>query len=355
MSNVEMLRQNWLKRTRFQPVAPYPRFTEEGLVLGADTRLASAPPDLADFESQQRILALLSAAYGKAISPDVLVNLRRAARAWTKGDKSLAAILIAHAGLPKLAAGDDGCYRLFMADGLLKGGLDPRTLLKTWNIGTDSLDHLAKFNGNHDNKGRFAANPGGSSGEKKPWQRYPNPEMRQKLAEMESNADKPNDGYGVARASNSALGRYQLMRVALQDAGWKNADGSWSDKAKAAGVQSDGDFLGNPEAQEQALTDVMRRNTEQLTANRAYARIGSTIVDEQGNAIPITEAGLQAAAQKEGAGAVGQYLNGTLQSSDLGEKQKRNIEGRLRNASQTPYDASATAAQASRPARGTTR
>jgi hypothetical protein len=104
MSQVETIREGWMKRGRFRPVIPYPRITDDGLVLGASTALAqkSAGGDLTFTGRERRILAPLSAAYGTAISSDTLVPLRRAARAWAKSDKSLAAVLIAQMGLPKL-------------------------------------------------------------------------------------------------------------------------------------------------------------------------------------------------------------------------------------------------------------
>jgi hypothetical protein len=179
----------------------------------------------------------------------------------------------------------------------------------------------------------------------KPWEKYPNAPIRQKLAELESSADKPNNGYGERNKSTNALGRYQLLKTALIDAGWKNADGKWSDKAKKAGVTSDAQFLKNPEAQEKALTDVMQRYGEQLKAYGATEKIGTTVEDSNGKPLFITESGLMAAAHKEGAPTVAKYLDPNKRST-LRAPQIANIEHRLREAASTPYDASATAAQA---------
>jgi hypothetical protein len=107
---------------------------------------------------------------------------------------------------------------------------------------------------------------------------------------------------------------------------------------------------------------VTQRNTEQLKAqeNGSYARIGTTVIDSNGNKITITEAGLLAAAHKQGAGAVHRYftwvdgLNGNTQGAIPPDKRKdafKNIEGRLSKAADTPYDRAATAAHTTLPGR----
>jgi hypothetical protein len=78
-------------------------FSSDGLALGAGTILLSAvgPRRLADLQGEEaRLLALLSAAYGKAISPSVLGNVERAAKCWREGDETAAVTHLVHAGLP---------------------------------------------------------------------------------------------------------------------------------------------------------------------------------------------------------------------------------------------------------------
>jgi hypothetical protein len=72
-------------------------------VLGAGTVLVPAHEArrLASLDGQEaRVLALLSAAYGKAVAPAVLGNIARAADAWRQGDDCLAYIHLAHSRLP---------------------------------------------------------------------------------------------------------------------------------------------------------------------------------------------------------------------------------------------------------------
>src|SRR5215475_14236791 len=101
----EQLRDEWRARTRFVPIHPVMTFAPEGLVLGAGTILVPAEGvrRLKSLKGQeQRILALLSAAHGKAVSSSVLGNIERAGRAWSFGDDCLAYIHLAHAGLHPL-------------------------------------------------------------------------------------------------------------------------------------------------------------------------------------------------------------------------------------------------------------
>jgi hypothetical protein len=83
--------------------------TGQGLVLGAGTVLAKlddkAHPIVAD---QERIWTLLSVAYGEKTSRAVLGSLRRVAKHWQGGDKSLTAIHLAQMGLPDI--GEDAAY-----------------------------------------------------------------------------------------------------------------------------------------------------------------------------------------------------------------------------------------------------
>jgi hypothetical protein len=100
----EQLRQAWQTRARNVPIQSVLHFTPEGLVFGAGTVLVPADGKrrLQKLRGQEaRILALLSVAYGKAVSPAVLGNIKRAGKIWHEGDDCLAYIHLAHAGLSK--------------------------------------------------------------------------------------------------------------------------------------------------------------------------------------------------------------------------------------------------------------
>ena len=77
--------------------------TGQGLVLGAGTLLAKLGGKALPIEAdQERIWTLLSVASGEKISQAVFGSLRRVAKHWQGGDKSLAAIHLAQMGLPDM-------------------------------------------------------------------------------------------------------------------------------------------------------------------------------------------------------------------------------------------------------------
>src|SRR5437763_10916432 len=108
---------------------PVPILTPEGLLLGAGTVLLSTEGwrCLKSINGQElRLLALLSAAYGRAISPSALSNIDRAGKAWREGDDCLAYIHLAHARLPAVDDSQEAARRLFIADAFMKAGAHPR-------------------------------------------------------------------------------------------------------------------------------------------------------------------------------------------------------------------------------------
>jgi hypothetical protein len=101
----ERLREAWHARKQAIAISPVLTFAPQGLVLGAGTILVQADSSrrMQSLDGQEvRVLALLSAAYGRAVAPSVLGNIKRAAKAWGEGDDCLAYIHLAHARLPAL-------------------------------------------------------------------------------------------------------------------------------------------------------------------------------------------------------------------------------------------------------------
>ena len=144
----EQLRQAWQSRARNVPIQSVLHFTPEGLVFGAGTVLV--PVDgrrrLQKLKGQEaRILALLSAAYGKAVSPAVLGNIERAGKSWHEGDDCLAYIHLAHAGLSKSQDPYESTRCLFIADALLNTGTSPRAILKALKFDATYIDSVEKF------------------------------------------------------------------------------------------------------------------------------------------------------------------------------------------------------------------
>src|ERR1700730_4311562 len=133
--------------------------TGRGLILSAGTLLAKLDDKALPVEAEQeRIWTLLAVAYGEKISPTVLGSLRRVAKHWQGGDKSLAAIHLAQMGLPDI--GEDAAYRLSLAAELIDAGVGPRELGR--GLSFDPPAGLLKYN---PDQTRVPAGSGKESGE----------------------------------------------------------------------------------------------------------------------------------------------------------------------------------------------
>lgn len=108
---------------------------DDGLRLGCGTVLVrmamtrSGDLCLAIDADQERLLALLSAAYARQVDPAVVKQIKRASAQWQRGEKANAHIELAFARLPRLRPGEDA-FRLFLAEDLLAQGMTPRSLAR---------------------------------------------------------------------------------------------------------------------------------------------------------------------------------------------------------------------------------
>jgi hypothetical protein len=141
------------------------KISESGLMLGtivlAPGRrgIAGDNPEITLDGAEERVLALLAIAYGKAIAPGVLGNIRRAAQYWRRGERSLAEIELALTGLPCLP--DRKAFsRLCLADELMAQGVSPRELLTACDLDPVPFD-LVKGGYNPDQPRVPAGNPKG--------------------------------------------------------------------------------------------------------------------------------------------------------------------------------------------------
>ncbi|MDE2229914.1 MAG: phage portal protein [Alphaproteobacteria bacterium] len=204
--------------------------------------------------------------------------------------------------------------------------------------------------------GRWTADDGGggpvrpvsarSASGRKAWLGRSHAAFRQKIAEAEQSANRKDNGNGAINHHSGALGRYQLTRGTLENAGWTDRNGNW---IAAKGITSTQQFLRDPDAQERAIGDVMRHYESELETNGSYQYIGRTYRGVEGP-ITITQAGLVAAAHRQGAGAVATYLraleaNGWKSGPRVfgalpGEKNENvgpSIEHRMRVFQNVPY------------------
>lgn len=156
----------WQARLRTMPISPSLKFATDGLVLGAGTVVLAAD-GMRRLQSMQgresRVLALLSAACGKAVLPSVIGNIKRAAKAWSEGDDCLAYIHLAHARLPTPDDPYDAAHRLFIVDSFMKAGTSPRTVFEALRLSPQYIDAVEKsFN---PDEPRVPAGGGKPSGE----------------------------------------------------------------------------------------------------------------------------------------------------------------------------------------------
>jgi hypothetical protein len=97
------------------------------------------------------------------------------------------------------------------------------------------------------------------------------------------------------------LGKYQMGKLALIDAGYKDKDGNWTGKN---GVNSEEDFLNSPEAQENSFDEYKRSQWRDVKKRKLDQYIGKEV-----GGIRITASGLLAGAHLKGVkGGIKKYL-----------------------------------------------
>lgn len=129
-------------------------------------------------------------------------------------------------------------------------------------------------------------------------------EFRQALGEKESAC-----GYDVVNPYGY-MGKYQIGGLALQDIGFKDAEGKWTEEAGKYGVKSDNDFLNNPNAQEVAFDLIIKNNLKYIENYGLDKYLNQTV-----DGVFITESGLVAASHLVGAGGLNKaFENGDLDS-----------------------------------------
>ena len=134
-------------------------------------------------------------------------------------------------------------------------------------------------------------------------------EARQGFHDVESEADR----YAAINMSvgNGAHGMYQLRDPAFEELGMVDSKGNWIEDNKY-GVKSRAEFRANPLAQEKALEDLLPIYAKNLRWEQAKVPEGGEIqVYTNGRLVPVevTNDGLVAAAHREGAHRVAQYLD----------------------------------------------
>jgi hypothetical protein len=140
-------------------------FDEAGLVLGAGTILApmrrdGAGAEILDLSGEDRILAALTATFLAPVNIALLGKLRHASDLWSRGEKSLAQIHLAHLRLPQIDEAQ--AFRLFLADRLMAEGFSPRELCKQ--LAFELSAGLRRFDQDQPRDGRGRWTSGGDFG-----------------------------------------------------------------------------------------------------------------------------------------------------------------------------------------------
>ena len=144
----QSLQEAWRAHQSRVPMSHELRFTPDGLVLGAGTMLVEAQVGrlLKSVKGQEaRVLALLSAAHGRAVAPSILGNIERATKAWREGDDCLAYMHLAHAGLRSLQDFRRGAYRLFLADRAIANAASPRAVFEALRLNAGYIEAIGKL------------------------------------------------------------------------------------------------------------------------------------------------------------------------------------------------------------------
>lgn len=145
MRQIADLQKRWQTSARFHALHSGMSLEKEALKLGAGTVLAKrnhAGALVLDGE-EARLLTLFAVAYGRPVQPTVLAKLRNASKWACAGDECMAAMQIALA-LPMLRDPSEVGRRLFIADGLMSDGVDPRDIWTALEFDLTPLDVLDK-------------------------------------------------------------------------------------------------------------------------------------------------------------------------------------------------------------------
>lgn len=99
-------------------------------------------------------------------------------------------------------------------------------------------------------------------------------------------------------------GKYQMGRLALQDAGFLDADGNWTELANSHGIFSESDFLQSPEGQEAAIRTCHQKICGYIRSYGLDAYVGKRYCG-----VRVTYSGLLAACHLVGAKSMKAALN----------------------------------------------
>ena len=192
MQAIVDLQKQWRERERFCKLHAHPSLEKDGVVLGANTVLAKRNSDGALDSNEARAFTLLAVAYGRPVDRSILGKIDLASRHARAGNEAMAAMHVALARLPALRDPEDAAKRLFIADGLIKEGAEPRDIWIALEFDPASLDALTKFNPDEARVPAGSGRPGGR------WTRDGDSTLSElpAVAAARVTADRAYSGYG---------------------------------------------------------------------------------------------------------------------------------------------------------------
>ena len=164
------------------------------------------------------------------------------------------------------------------------------------------------------------------------------PEFVDKIAYTESRGNCKNNinDYGCVNKENSAFGRYQMQKPALQDAQFMDKNKQFT---KLSGVKNMQEFLDNPKAQETAFCNYLNKADQYNKNWNNYKYLGKNV--QIGDlVVPMTKEMMLAGTHRQGANKLNQWLNDAYNrdgrlfrdpADDLRDPQKGNITKRFRD------------------------
>jgi hypothetical protein len=133
MLTITTLQKTALEQLAHRRIYDYPHVFEHGIELGPEIPLVKGT-SLAGQEA--RVMALLSAAYNRAVDPSVLRSFEAAERFIKRQEPATAMIVLIQSGIPSLPKTEpertQALWRLFASDAFLADGVAPTELLKVW-------------------------------------------------------------------------------------------------------------------------------------------------------------------------------------------------------------------------------
>jgi hypothetical protein len=158
------LNKLWDAESSKRSILGHMTFENGVLTLGAGTRLAKVGAAL----DEARFAALLAAAHGRPITASALRHVQLALEKKQDGDVTLALIHLALSGVAKLRDPKEDAHRMFLADALMRQGVQPLVIVKGLGFDAPLPDGaLGKYN--RDQPRVPAGNPDGGQSTSEDW------------------------------------------------------------------------------------------------------------------------------------------------------------------------------------------